>query len=97
MPLREGMPTMLREWILIGQDHWGLEAIRECLGHWAAAVEGSSRSWRAFPSAVFRHSVLVTAHVADGDGDGLIALDATLRGLRGFSVDPYAPKRPRVA
>jgi hypothetical protein len=88
---------MMREWILVGQDHWGLEPVRECLGHWASAVEGSSRSWRAFPSAIFRHSVLVVGHVADGDEDGLIALEAALRSLRGFSLDPYAPRRPRVA
>ena len=88
---------MMREWILIGQDHFGLEPVRECLGHWASAVEGSSRSWRAFPSAIFRHSILVIAHVADGDHDGLVALDAALHQLRNFSVDPFAPRRPRVA
>ena len=29
---------MMREWILIGQDPWGLDPIRECLGRWAAAI-----------------------------------------------------------
>jgi hypothetical protein len=88
---------MMREWILVGHDHYGLEPIREILGRWAASVEGSSRSWRAFPSAIFRHSVLVVGHVAEGDEDGLVALEAALRSLRGFSVDPFASRRPRVA
>jgi len=88
---------MMREWILIGEGQWGLEPIRDCLGRWASAVEGPSRSWRAFPSSIFRHSVLVIAHVADGDHDALVALDAQLHQLQGFSVDPFAPRRPRVA
>ncbi len=88
---------MTRDWVLLGQGHASLDVVRDCLGRWASSVDGSSRSWRAFASSIFRHSVLVTAHVADDDKDGLIALDATLHSLKGFSVDPFAPGRPRVA